>query len=98
MSPGQLKDEVDGYWWQDRWDNLAGPQTRAFHLPEELQVGAPHDSRLRQAGELVFDQLGGGPSNAYTGVHLKDNLTVSLLQARLMELNLPINVRVGGPL
>jgi hypothetical protein len=31
-------------------------------------------------------------------VELKDDLTVSLLQARLIELNLPINVAVGGPL
>jgi hypothetical protein len=28
-------------------------------------------------------------------VDLKDDLTVSLLQARLIELNLPINVEVG---
>jgi hypothetical protein len=27
-----------------------------------------------------------------------DDLTVSLLQARLTELNLPINVAIGGPL
>jgi hypothetical protein len=28
-------------------------------------------------------------------VELRDDLTVSLLQARLIELNLPINVAVG---
>jgi hypothetical protein len=42
-----------------------------------------------------FDELGGGPSNVYTSVHLKDDLTVSLLQARLIELNLPIKVKAG---
>jgi hypothetical protein len=31
-------------------------------------------------------------------VDLKDDLTVSLLQARLIELNLPINVEVCGSL
>jgi hypothetical protein len=29
---------------------------------------------------------------------LKDDLTVSLLQARLIELGLPINVKLGGSL
>ena len=95
LSPEQLRAEVNGYWWQDRWDNFVGPQARAFHLLRELQVGAPHDTRFRQAGELVFDELGGGPSNVYTSVHLKDDVTVSLLQARLIELTLPIKVTVG---
>jgi hypothetical protein len=31
-------------------------------------------------------------------VELKDDLTVSLLQARLIELGLPISVKVGGSL
>jgi len=56
---------------------------------------APPDSQLRQAGELVFDELGGSPCNVYKSVHLKDDLTASLLQARLVELNLPIKVKVG---
>ena len=38
------------------------------------------------------------PATSYTWVELKDDLTVSLLQARLIELNLPINVKLGGPL
>jgi hypothetical protein len=29
-------------------------------------------------------------------VELKDDLTVSLLQARLIELNLPINVKIAA--
>jgi hypothetical protein len=95
VTPEQLNAKVDGYWWQDRWDNFTGPQAKAFHLLKELQVGAPPDSRLRQAGELVFDELGGSPCNVYKSVHLKDDLTASLLQARLVELNLPIKVKVG---
>jgi hypothetical protein len=35
------------------------------------------------------------PGNTYTWVELQDDLTVSLLQARLIELDLPINVVVG---
>ena len=51
-------------------------------------------SKLRQAGEIT-PEFGGAPGNSYTWVELRDDLTVSLLQARLIELNLPINVKVG---
>jgi hypothetical protein len=52
-------------------------------------------ARLKQAGEIIFSELGGGPGNSYSSAQLNDDLTVSLLQARLIELNLPIHVMVG---
>ena len=52
-------------------------------------------SALSQAGQIIFQQFGGSPGNSYTWVELRDDLTVSLLQARLIELDLPINVAVG---
>jgi hypothetical protein len=47
------------------------------------------------SGEAVrrCDHL--GPGNSYSSVQLKDDQTVSLLQVRLIELNLPIKVKVG---
>ena len=45
--------------------------------------------------QITFEQFGASPGNSYTWVELRDDLTVSLLQARLIELNLPINVAVG---
>jgi hypothetical protein len=64
---------------------------------QEVDLG-PLDSTLRQAGEVIFEEFGGAPGNSYTWVELKDDLTVSLLQARLVELNLPINVKIAGSL
>jgi hypothetical protein len=52
-------------------------------------------SALRQAGQIIFQEFGGSPGNSYTWVELHDDLTVSLLQARLIELNLPIDVEIG---
>jgi hypothetical protein len=52
-------------------------------------------STLRQAGQIIFQEFGGSPGNAYTWVELHDDLTVSLLQARLIERNLPISVEIG---
>ena len=96
LLPEELDAKVDGYWWQDRWDHFTGPQAKAYHLLKNLELGGSPDSRLRQAGEMIFDRLGGSPCNAYSSVQLKDDLTVSLLQARLIELNLPIKIRGGA--
>ena len=52
-------------------------------------------SALRQTGQIIFQEFGGSPGNSYTWVELHDDLTVSLLQARLIELNLRIDVAIG---
>ena len=85
---------VDAFGWEDRWDNFTGPQARAHHLLKSLDFGPP-DSPVRRAGAIFFEEFGGGPGNGYTWVELKDDLTASLLQARLIELHLPINVEIG---
>jgi hypothetical protein len=97
LAPEDLDKRLDGFGWQDAWDNFTGPQAKAFHLLKKLDLG-PLDSTLRHAGEIIFEEFGGAPGNSYTWVELKDDLTVSLLQARLVELNLPINVKIAGPL
>ena len=89
-----LDSRLNGFGWEDRWDNFAGPQAKAFHLLKGLDLGHP-GSALRQAGQIIFEEFGGSPGNSYTWVELHDDLTVSLLQARLIELNLPINVAIG---
>jgi hypothetical protein len=93
VRPEELDKRLSG--WEDTWDNFTGPQAKAHHLLKKLDLGAA-GSKLRQAGEIIFEEFGGGPGNCYTWVESKDDLTVSLLQARLIELGLPINVKVGG--
>jgi hypothetical protein len=94
MEPEELHARVNGFSWQDRWDNFAGPQASAFHLLKSIDLG-PTDSPLRREGDILFEEFGGGPGNGYTWVELGDDLTASLLQQRLIELGLPINVAVG---
>ena len=89
-----LDSHLNGFGWRDRWDNFAGPQAKAHHLLKDLDLGDA-GSALRQAGQIIFQEFGGSAGNSYTWVELRDDLTVSLLQARLIELNLPINVAVG---
>jgi hypothetical protein len=98
LDPQDLEKRLDGFGWEDAWDNFTGPQAKAFHLLKGLDLGGAPDSKLKQAGQIIFQGFGGAPGNSYTWVELKDDLTVSLLQARLIELNLPIDVEVGGSL
>jgi hypothetical protein len=94
LEPEELDKRLNGFGSEDMWDNVNGPQAKAFHLLKQLDLGAS-DSKLSQAGEIIFEEFGGAPGNSYKWAELKDDLTVSLLQARLIELNLPINVAVG---
>jgi hypothetical protein len=94
LSLDELDVHLNGFGWEDSWDNFTGPQAKAHHLLKGLDLGGA-GSALRQAGQITFEQFGGSPGNSYTWVELRDDLTVSLLQARLIELNLPINVAVG---
>ena len=98
LDPEDLDKRVNGFSWEDAWDNFTGPQAKAFHLLKKLDLGSAPDSKLKQAGQIIFQEFGGSPGNSYTWVELKDDLTVSLLQARLIELNLPIDVEVCGSL
>jgi hypothetical protein len=90
----ELDVRLNGFGWEDSWDNFTGPQAKAHHLLKGLDLGGA-GSALRQAGQIIFEAFGGFSGNSYTWVELRDDLTVSLLQARLIELNLPINVAVG---
>jgi hypothetical protein len=80
-----LDARLNGFGWQDRWDNFTGPQASAFHLLKSIDLG-PADSPLRREGEIIFEEFGGGPGNGYTWVELGDDLTASLLRERLIEL------------
>jgi hypothetical protein len=85
---------LNGFGWEDRWDNFAGPQARAHRLLKSLDFG-PADSPLRRAGAIFFEEFGRGPGNGYTWVELEDDLTASPLQARPIGLRLPIKVEIG---
>jgi hypothetical protein len=67
----ELDTRLNGFGWEDRWDNFAGPQARAFHLLKDLDLGHA-GSALRQAGQIIFQEFGGSPGNSYTWVELHD--------------------------
>jgi hypothetical protein len=65
-------------------------QAKAHHLLKQIDLGGP-DSKLKQAGQIIFESFG-VPATPITGVDLRDDLTVSLLQAAAVVL---IVSRVG---
>jgi hypothetical protein len=94
LDPQDLDKRLDGFSWEDAWDNFIGPQAKAFHLLKNIDLGEA-DSKLRQEGEIIFEEFS-NMAGRWTWVELKDDLTASLLQARLIELGLPISVKVAG--
>ena len=85
LSANELDTQVDDFGWEDEWDNFLSPQARAHHFLKELDLGTDPDSKLKRAGQMNFENMRGGPGNSYHWVDLKDDLTVSLLQARLIN-------------
>ena len=77
----KLRGKTDG-------TTLQGRKRRRFISSRSSISAPPPDSKLKQAGQIIFEEFGGGPGNSYTWVELKDDLTVPFLRARLMELNL----------
>jgi hypothetical protein len=58
QTPKELDSPLDGFGWEDMWDNFDGPQAKAFHLLKKLDLGSP-ESKLRRAGEIIFEESGG---------------------------------------
>lgn len=52
----ELDVRLNGFGWEDRWDNLAGPQAKAHYLLKDLDLGQA-GSALRQAGQIIFEEL-----------------------------------------
>jgi len=40
LLPEDLNKRLNGFGWQDAWDNFTGPQAKAFHLLKKLDLGA----------------------------------------------------------
>ena len=60
----ELDARLNGFGWEDSWDNFTGPQARAHHLLKGLDLGGA-GSALRQAGQITFEEFGGSPGNSY---------------------------------
>jgi hypothetical protein len=92
----QLDEPMPDRSCQDAWDDLWSPDARAYQLLQELDLGPLHKRvGLRVwKGRLHFEQFLRPFDNSRV-VNAEDAVTLSLLQARLIELGLPYRLREG---
>jgi hypothetical protein len=106
----QTKDEIENVWsvhaiwpedydqpvceqyWQDRFDCEDGPCAKAYHLLYKIDFGPKHVPG--RVPHLEFN-IGGHPGDSSFWVDAKDELSLSLLQARLIDLKIPIRIAQG---
>ena len=91
LEVSQLDDEVPWDTVVDFWCRADSPNARAYHLLERLDLG-PDLTGSKAVGGLVFTDCP-CPGNDYLGVAVEDDISISLLQQRLNDLNTGIKVR-----
>jgi hypothetical protein len=96
LEPEDVDKHLDGYGWVSYWEHNETPQAKAAILLKELKLDCALHARGDKAGLIYFEEWGGHPGSCERWVDLKDDLTVSILQARLIERHLPIKVVVGS--
>jgi len=93
IDPGDYDDDVDGFFWETRFDLETGPCAKAYRLLKKLDLG-PKLGRRSDEPHLVFCE-GDVANDDSRWVDARDQLTLSLLQARLIDLKLPIRIAKG---
>lgn len=88
-----LDDPADPEPLTDAWEQFDSPYGEAFHLLKDLDLG-PELTSPKAIGELVFyEQDPFGP--IYYGVVAPNDLSLSLLQHRLNQLNTGIRIQMA---
>ena len=86
--PEDYDEPVNGRYWYDWFDLEGGPCAKAYRLLDDLDLGPDLDSRAGRAAPGV--QKGGLSRDNSRWVQASGKLALSLLQARLIDLRLPI--------
>lgn len=83
---------IDDYNWSGVYEMHYDPMPAAYHFLKRYKIGAKLRSKAKTAGRLDFFAGSNHPGSNDLWVEAYDDLTVSLLQARLIELKKPIEV------
>jgi len=93
IGPEDYDKTMSERYWSDRFDLEDGPLAKAYRLLRKIDVGP---DRYSGRGPLEFHEGGDGhPGDSSFWVDAKDQLSLSLLQARLIDLGMPIKVVEG---
>ena len=92
IEPTDFDKPVQRRYWEDWFNIKGGPLARAYHLLQRIDLGPERDS---ERGPLLEFNIGSHPGDSTHYVNAKDILSLSLLQARLIDLKLPIKIMKG---
>ena len=93
IEPENFDDPVDAWYWRQRFEIEDGPCAKAHRLLCKIDFGP--DLVIAKAPQLEFHMGGGRPGDSSMWANAKDKLSLSLLQARLIDLKMPIKVAEG---
>ena len=96
-SEDELDQPICDVCWPMAYGVTWSPMARAVRLLERLKIGPKLTSKNQGVGQLIFHHGDNHPGSNDVWVEVKDDLSVSLLQARLIELNQPIKVVMEVP-
>jgi len=89
VDPQDYDNPVDDDYWCSRWECEDSGCAKAYRLLSTIDIGP----QLRSGrGPLLEFHVGAHPSDSSHWVDAKDKLSLSLLQARLIDLKLPIKL------
>ena len=97
MTVEELLSPVSDQCWPDVWETTWSPPERAERLLKQLKVGSALRSSEPTAGRLHFHCGDNHPGSSDVWVEVDDDLSATLLQARLVELGQPIAVIMETP-
>lgn len=97
MEPDELDEAVPDVCWPMAYETTWSPMARAARFLEKLKIGPRLRSGSNQIGRLDFHYGDNHPGSSEIWVEAEDDLSVSLLQARLIELDQPVQVVMQVP-
>ena len=94
IQPEHLDQTLNDHRWADYWEDRESPSAKAYWLLKELGLDCPLNARGTKAGRIEFFDSP-NPMSLWRWVELRDDLSVSLLQARLIEAGHRMKLVVG---
>ena len=93
IGPDDFDKPVNESYWQEYWEFEENPCTKAHRLLSKIDLGPKLGSA--RGPLLEFHEGDNHPGSNDIWVNAKNKLSLSLLQARLIDLKMPIKIALG---
>lgn len=93
ITPAQLDDIAPPGTYEAEWRERNNPMLNAFSFLDDLDLGPEDEEGDDLRGDLLFIE-GEHPGSTYIAVEAPDELTLHLLQARLLDLGENVYIRI----